>query len=368
MTKRPYVGEARVRYKNDLPSPTGESWYDYYAEHGSKVTCNDFDHNKVLRNQLPEFKRTDPVSKSQKSYIRRLLGLPSRGRFPRCVAKVGKVVKRCEDNGDYSHSSKEHAPCNICRCKKIAGFGTKGNFYGIGPNTGHYGCGYCRDHEHRANFPQNAYMIIARNHADSLKLDGEKLVNYENYQEQASEEALAASRRVAAREEFDLVVDAIGELKEKLIPETDLRAVQALERIAEALENVDNVDPLQVAGVQALLESKMLERTSLTEYVSGKIKPWSSKTRLELISKMALTVSRLKLDDFKLDSACYIHKDEFIRIFGQYMPLFERALNLYREKQAAYKEGDQNPFEVVKDWFAGEHKKLFNTLKVGAKR
>ncbi len=367
MTKRPYVGEARLRYKNDLPSPTGESWYDYYAKRGSKVTCNDFDHNKVLRNELPEFKRTDPVSASQQAYIRRLLGLPSRGKFPRCVAKVKAVVARCEANGDYSHSSKRHI-CSVCRCKKIAGLGTKGNFYAIGTNTGHYGCGRCNDHEHMGNFTQTAYLIIARNHADALKLDGDKMVSYEEYRLLASEESLTASRREAARQDFDIMVGALDELKENLVPETELKAVQALNRVAEALETVKVVDPEQLTEIQALLESKMLERTNLTEYVNSKLVPFSSKTKLELTAKLATAFSRLKLNEFKVDAASYIHRDEFLRIYDQYLPVFERSLHLFREKLSSHKEGEPEPIEVVKEFFIKEHKQLWENIKVGVKR
>ena len=100
------------------------------------------------------------------SKIRTILSLRNHkiSNFPRCKGKSVRKSKRLEAEGDSSHRSPRHDPCDICRCSHVAGWGTKGEFYGEGEmwkEVGHYGVGWCRDHEQLKNKDQ--CLAYARN-------------------------------------------------------------------------------------------------------------------------------------------------------------------------------------------------------------
>ena len=102
-----------------------------------KLALIPFHRLKCLKEKL------GPVSPAQSRSIRQILNIPSLRPFMRCRGKNRKFIQRCEARGDSSHSGKKHW-CDECQCRRKAGRGTKGNFYGLGPETGHLGVGYCR--------------------------------------------------------------------------------------------------------------------------------------------------------------------------------------------------------------------------------
>jgi len=83
--------------------------------------------------------------------IRHSLCLEDRHPFPRCPGKSTHLVARFEENGDFSHSGnrRKHI-CEKCRCKHVAGWGTK-----------HYGVGFCYWHDVDNGRQVSKHMAIA---------------------------------------------------------------------------------------------------------------------------------------------------------------------------------------------------------------
>jgi hypothetical protein len=81
--------------------------------------------------------------------IRQSLNMPLGSKFFRCPAKNWHKVFAFQKSGDSSHSgaAKKHR-CDECRCKWVAGYGTR-----------HYGVGLCVYHEHTKNGSMNKNKI-----------------------------------------------------------------------------------------------------------------------------------------------------------------------------------------------------------------
>jgi len=251
------------------------------------------------------------VTKKQRKQIHRLLGLRKGELLPRCRGKKKAFVLACEKRGDYSHSDKNHY-CLECRCKRVAGSGTKGDFYGFGIQTGHLGVGYCMwCQQVRRMLPSEALMV-ARHEVSLMQQYGEVRDNMEYSLTVAKREAEAVQNEERVRAELKLVVDE-------------------LERF------------------QALLQSSKKP----TEWVKGELVPWSDKTIFDAKMEIAKTISRLKLDDLKLDKDNFVHVNELIKRMPEMINIVSRCLSKLEELIVAKQirgeeiETDQNPREYV---------------------
>lgn len=79
--------------------------------------------------------------------IRKLLCMTTKQKFLKCQARNLCLAKRLDAELGYRFHGMPGHVCKECRCKHTAGSGTHGDFYGIGENTGHYGVGWCKNHE-----------------------------------------------------------------------------------------------------------------------------------------------------------------------------------------------------------------------------
>jgi len=350
------------RYKTGEPS-NYDTWGEEWLHFRMPRTIEDTDPWKLKHNMIAPFKRTDPITPSQKSFIRRILYYPAKGDIPHCKHKLTSFVKKCEERGDFSHSSKNHI-CRECRCKRPAGFGTKGDFYGIGENTGHWGCGLCMVHER--TIPRHHALAIAAWDMWTIRYYGDHMVNTKDYEDAVSAEAKNASIRTAVRKELLVVHDNLIALTENLIPKDTKNVVDALENLTDAIKASQFVDGEQAEEILAILNSKILERTKLTEYQKGELVPLSTKTEIELKNSSAMSASRIKVNDFKLDSANYIHYDELAKRLDMHLSIEKRSLEILREKLANSKEGDPDPIETVYRWSVKEIKDVWDNTKTGA--
>jgi len=352
------------RYKTGKPSKY-DTWAEEWLHFKMPRMIEDTDPWKLKHNMIAPFKRTDPMTRSQQSFIRRRLYYPARGDIPRCKHKVSSFVKKCEELGDFSHSSKHHL-CRECRCKKTAGFGTKGDFYGIGENTGHWGCGLCREHER--TMPRHHALAIAAWDMWTIRYYGDHMTNANDYEKNVSLEAKNASIRIEARKELVVVYDSLKELTENLVPKDTLKIVAVLEQLEETVKQMQFVDPEQGEKIIQVLQSKILERTNLTEYQKGILVPLSTKTEIELKNATAKTVSGIKINDFKLESNSYLHKDELDKRMDMQLSIQKRALQKHRELMANFKDGDQDPDEAAYQWAVGELILVWDNAQTGAKK
>jgi len=142
------------------------------------------------------------ITPNQKRRIKRILFLENKDKFPRCPHKSEKQVEAFEEKGDYSHSGKDHI-CNLCRCRNTAGSGTKGDFYGLGIETGHYGVGYCKYHSFRMGKSNVIRMCDLQ--VRCMQLYGESCMTDEQHLVKQEEQHLAEQRQ-NVREDINLVV------------------------------------------------------------------------------------------------------------------------------------------------------------------
>ena len=363
--KRAANNDSYIRYKNGDPSTHdtwAEEWLHYHLNSQRIEYTTPW---KIKYNMMEKPKRGEPMDKSQRLFIRRILYLPREGDMPRCPHRNLAFVKRCEAKGDFSHSKKTHL-CGECRCKKMAGFGTKGDFYGIGENTGHWGVGLCRDHEMTMN--RQRALAIAAWHLWAIRYYGDHMQDITQFEDAVSVEAANASIRIEARKELEVVYNSLHELTESLVPKETQNVVDALDVLNTTVAQLQFVDPEQGEKIIDMLESKMLERTALTEYQKGKLVALSTKTEIELKNATAKTVSGIKINDFKLESNSYLHKDELDKRMDMHLAIQKRALQRHRELLTNYKEGDPDPDEAAYQWAVKELITVWDNAKTGAKK
>ena len=86
--------------------------------------------------------KLEGITLKQRQDIRIILNMRQQQLFRRCRGKRWGWVREQEAKGDLSHSDRRHL-CEECQCTRVAGQGTRGDFYGLGPETGHFGVYYC---------------------------------------------------------------------------------------------------------------------------------------------------------------------------------------------------------------------------------
>ena len=222
--------------------------------------------------------------------IRRVLCMPKEAEFVRCPARCNETVKRLVKAGDHSHKARAHV-CHECRCTRVAGQDTHGDFYGIGKDTGHYGVGFCSYHEKGRR--AKAALQFARNHVREIQ-------NY-NRTEQSGDDYSKIIRYDAEQAERDRGIRESMALVESTLNEYRLACTEG--------------------------------GTSLTEKIGKGIGPITDKTRMELALKIATTLSRLELDRFTLSSSDYIHIDELRIRLPQMLALANRFLHDEKDRE-----------------------------------
>lgn len=216
--------------------------------------------------------------------IRAVLCMPAGAPFPRCRARAWKRIKReFEAKGDFSHSGKHHV-CAVCRCQNTAGWGTKGDFYGLGEHTGHFGVGFCIVHE-RSKRGGHSYEM-AQHHMKALQQYG---------QGESARQEMELMERVATEE-----------------AETKIECRRGLKALLEQLEIVE----------------KQLKQNSdqLREYVHGRLAPMSDKTKMDLLIRLADRTAAIEKIVHDILPGDAVSVDEVRVRIKQTMALTERVL------------------------------------------
>jgi len=80
--------------------------------------------------------------------IRKALCMTDKQPFLRCQARSSEKAKALDEKLGRKHHMQAGHVCRECRCNRVAGEGTRGDFYGFGDDrVGHYGIGWCKWHE-----------------------------------------------------------------------------------------------------------------------------------------------------------------------------------------------------------------------------
>jgi len=264
----------------------------------------------------------------QKKHVKTILGMSHNFSFPLCRRKSKNRVKKLEALGDYTHSHKNHL-CNKCRCGYHAGWGTKGDFYGLGPETGHIGVGLCWKHSWKLGTKKTIEMCDLE--VKLMKMYGDAIVEEESMTDKMikAENELALERK-RGREDISLVVSQLNTFKDKL------------------------------------------DEESLEEYVSGGkdgavLAKMSDKTRIGLALDIAKAISKLDLEHFKMDKASYIHYDELATRIPKVIDLATMCFGSLSESIANHKQGNEDPIDMAIADFRVGYKKIWRGAKHGAK-
>lgn len=274
--------------------------------------------------RMPRDERPGKVTDHQRFAIRQRLNMRQGQRFNRCRGRNKAFIARAEARGDFSHSGKK-PPCNFCdecRCKRTAGEGTKGDFYGLGPETGHLGvwlCAKCQLHK-----TPGLMLKWARYEVQHLQAYGEvafmgdrdyteKLVKYETQ---------IAKRSIEINED--------------------------MERLAGEFDKV----------------LKEIESDEAFEYVKGERMPLSTAARAGLIIDLAKAKSRLRIDEWKTRrDENLISVDDALSRSSEVLRAFREALvsavELVRSREVRGEDGEslKDPVDYAMEiiegkWFA----------------
>jgi hypothetical protein len=259
--------------------------------------------------------------------IKRMMGLKSYEKLPRCRAKCKRQARRLEAAGDPVHIDLDHPVCNDCQCTHVAGWGTKGFFWSTEPgwdNLGHYGVGYCVNHEVLCK-PKAKAWEFARNHLKAMQQYGQALTIGTEYELMIREEAEEAHAAIEIREN-------IVELQEYL------------------------------RNFRQLLEQD--EQEELTEKCGKDVIKMTFATKAKLIKDLSLGVAQLAKDRFQLSQLDYVSVDQIKIRMPQMFTLASRCFDKLRE---AILKGDKSAVDNMKYEYKEEFKQIWRSLKPGLK-
>ena len=276
--------------------------------------------------------RIPPITKSQTDAIRNILCMRKDQPWARCPSRSRKKVNEFEAAGDFSHSKKNHC-CDLCRCTRVAGSGTKGDFYGLGPGTGHYGAWWCRWCQEAWSIAPAFVLQSARRHVELIQVYGAVSMDKEydlKLMEAEAEEALVTTK---VRDELQMVQSELQKFGELAVKRGDEGWPQ--------------------------------------EYVMGVLSPASEVTVTKLKLDIAKALSGIKSNAFKMDEMSYLHKDELTRRMPEMMNLITRCLAKLQElvvKQQVRGEDIEtsaSPLEYVKEMAKTGMKLVWKDAKPG---
>jgi hypothetical protein len=292
--------------------------------------------------------------------------MPAHAPFFMCHAKSTRLVKKFEEKGDFSHSGKDgdHI-CELCRCRHVAGWGTVGNFWGIGEQVGHFGVGFCVRHEvHRR---RSASLQYAVDQAKAIQRFGFAYKGESIALKRIQEDAEEANQRIDLRAEFDLLRSQVQEFFSKFqrSMEEDSVVAKKLEKLLPVVEEIrdsfdkkkEKVDWKIVNNLQETIENQIFKETHLTETSGGKLVEMSDKTKLTVLKDLLRAVGDLARDNLLLSEINHIHVDDVKIRTAQTVALTYRILATLTQ--------DRFPRE---DWLK-EYTEIWSSLKtVGQKR
>jgi len=277
---------------------------------------------------IPAILKPGAVSNHQRGLIKRALNMRKNQAFNRCRGKSGKRLKALAQQGDESHFPSEHKVCQECRCENFAGFGTKGDFYGIGVETGTLGVGYCRQCLTTNNIPPSVALQIAKRDMEMMQKVGTVQDNTGYGQKVAKHEAALARQGVEVRRELQVLDETLDEVLDliKREKEADSRMAGDLRTLVEWLEEhnpppnpdladddheegrVDSVDILEWKEVIGRAQDALLNETTLTKYEKGRLVPFSFADKVDYKVKVARALTKDTIDGLKMS------RDKFVSI------------------------------------------------------
>lgn len=266
----------------------------------------------------------EKLTKDDVRNIRIILCLPQWSRMPRCPAKSKTFVRKQEEKGDFSHSHKRHI-CDQCRCHHAAGLWTKGNFYGLGEHTGHYGCGWCAKHEMG---PRKRWAEeFAVQHMRLLQGVGMGQTAQEDYALQVHEEARVATARREVRSQIDLIRQCAEKFHAALAPEdpgTIDALTQELKNFNGLLATNGFLTKEELKAAMEIIGMAIAMRAGMTEKGRSGPIPMSDDTKMKNMREWAKLIADLSLDEYKVTEGDYVRSDEVKTRLAQTVSVLQR--------------------------------------------
>jgi hypothetical protein len=228
----------------------------------------------------------------------------------------------------YPHTKPLHI-CEECRCRNVAGWGTKGDFWGLGEHVGHLGIGPCKQHAWK-QFGRNK----EREWEYCMKLvRAQQVLGNQTTTGRAYEAYLEAEAR-EAKEHND--------------------AVKGLRFVIDTLDDF-----------KAATEGKSKDGKELMEYVQGASVPMSDKVRIGLSLDIAKTLSSLVKDQLIITSDSYVHVDEIKQRLPKQIALGKHLFSRLKELIAGFKQGNRDPIATVEEEWIEGHKDIWSNTTTG---
>ncbi len=267
----------------------------------------------------------DGITEEDKRKIRIILGMTAARSFTRCPSKSKGEMRKLREAGDFSHEDHSHI-CDKCRCKRIAGARTGGDFYNIGKKTGHYGVGFCSDHEKRGMTPEQA-IAYAREQMELIR-SGTADKDPDHVYDLMVRNGNQSVESAKVRSDVELVVNTLNEFKQRVSNENE----------------------------------------ALSEYISGGkdgaiLAKMSDETRMRLGLEIAKTLSKLNLDYFKMDKEHFIHVDEVKIRLPRMIDAVRLGLVYMKELSAKYKPGDTDPAVLTMEKVVNDFREIWLNAK-----
>lgn len=208
------------------------------------------------------FKTHKPLpspSLAERRKINASLGMPRDHPFTRCPGKSLKAVKEFEEKGDFSHSGpRDKHICDKCRCKKVAGYGTK-----------HYGVGYCFYHDTSGARQMTKTMTVAIQ--QGYPMNPIKYKSESEYINDVRKMAEDANGRLSLGEELNLIRAHLQEFE---------------------------------------LKWKELGDKALTMKAGAKVVDMSDDVKINMLCKLGKAISDMTRDSYIITESDYCHIDE----------------------------------------------------------
>lgn len=212
--------------------------------------------------------------------IKRSLRIRQNDPLPRCMARSKDAAEKLGPE----HQKRGHV-CEECRCKHIAGYGTK-----------HYGYGLCFYHEKPDHLQKAARIMADQQRALTMAGYPDKVFKYQTNDEKLSdirEAADAAQGRHQLKEE--LVV--LRMLLQRLLRQIDTRN-----------DGVEDPSELQEIGAADILN----------------------------VTRLTTTISKLAAIELQVTDSDYVHQDEVKRWIFQVVRAIEELVTNPDEQEALF--------------------------------
>jgi len=286
----------------------------------------------AIYKKLPRSQQLGPPSPAQISAIKQRLNMRAAHKFGRCRGRNKQFIKRAEAKGDFTHSGPhpECGGCMECRCKRVAGAGTKGDFYGLGPETGMLGVGLCS----RCAMHKTPGLLLR-----NARLEVQHL------------QAYGGAILMADKEYTSKLVQYEAQLAKR-----SLEIDEDMSRLADEFNKVLG----EIEGEEAF------------EYVQGEKQPLSTAKRAQLIIDLAKARSRLRVDEWKTRrDDNMISVDEALSRTADIMRVFRdtlvTAIELVRAREVRGEDGEttKDPIDYAMEILEA---KWYAAWKQGGKR